>query len=152
MVTKLPQILLLLSAVFFFFKLYIIVLVLPNIKMNPPQVYMCVCCFIPSPVETVSGVVSTSVDPSARCWCCPFRCWVQVHPISLLPAPQSGSWSFLIWMDVGSLYWLLSSIPLTWTCSCWSQLLKSPLKNLPANAGGAKGKDDVLPLPKTHSS
>jgi len=31
-------------AFFFFnliFKLYIIVLVLPNIKMNPPQVYMC---------------------------------------------------------------------------------------------------------------
>ena len=26
---------------FFFFKIYIIVLVLPNIKMNPPQVYMC---------------------------------------------------------------------------------------------------------------
>ena len=26
---------------FFFFKLYIIVLVLPNIKMNPPPVYMC---------------------------------------------------------------------------------------------------------------
>ena len=26
---------------FFFFKLYITVLVLPNIKMNPPQVYMC---------------------------------------------------------------------------------------------------------------
>ena len=26
---------------FFIFKLYIIVLVLPNIKMNPPQVYMC---------------------------------------------------------------------------------------------------------------
>ena len=25
---------------FFFLKLYIIVLVLPNIKMNPPQVYM----------------------------------------------------------------------------------------------------------------
>ena len=34
------------SSIFFFkfyliFKLYIIVLVLPNIKMNPPQVYMC---------------------------------------------------------------------------------------------------------------
>ena len=27
--------------ILFFFKLYIIVLVLPNIKMNPPQVYMC---------------------------------------------------------------------------------------------------------------
>ena len=26
---------------YFVFKLYIIVLVLPNIKMNPPQVYMC---------------------------------------------------------------------------------------------------------------
>ena len=25
---------------FFFFKLYIIVLVLPNFKMNPPQVYI----------------------------------------------------------------------------------------------------------------
>ena len=27
--------------IFFIFKLYITVLVLPNIKMNPPQVYMC---------------------------------------------------------------------------------------------------------------
>ena len=26
---------------YFIFKLYIIVLVLPNIKMNPPQVYVC---------------------------------------------------------------------------------------------------------------
>ena len=26
---------------YFIFKLYNIVLVLPNIKMNPPQVYMC---------------------------------------------------------------------------------------------------------------
>ena len=28
---------------YFIFKLYIIVLVLPNIKMNPPQVYMYTC-------------------------------------------------------------------------------------------------------------
>ena len=27
--------------IYFIFKLYIIVLVLPNIKMNPSQVYMC---------------------------------------------------------------------------------------------------------------
>ena len=27
--------------ILFYFKLYITVLVLPNIKMNPPQVYMC---------------------------------------------------------------------------------------------------------------
>ena len=33
--TKIDRIIIL----FFFFKLYIIVLVLPNIKMNPPQVY-----------------------------------------------------------------------------------------------------------------
>ena len=26
---------------YFIFKLYVTVLVLPNIKMNPPQVYMC---------------------------------------------------------------------------------------------------------------
>ena len=31
----------LLFLIYFIFKLYIIVLVLPNIKMNPPQVYMC---------------------------------------------------------------------------------------------------------------
>ena len=31
---------------YFIFKLYIIVLVLPNIKMNPPQVYMCSPSFI----------------------------------------------------------------------------------------------------------
>ena len=30
-----------LSLFYFIFKLYIIVLVLPNIKMNPSQVYMC---------------------------------------------------------------------------------------------------------------
>ena len=30
---------------YFIFKLYIIVLVLPNIKMNPPQVYMCFFAF-----------------------------------------------------------------------------------------------------------
>ena len=34
-----------------FFKLYIIVLVLPNIKMNPPQVHMCSpsCTLLPPP-------------------------------------------------------------------------------------------------------
>ena len=31
---------------YFIFKLYIIVLVLPNIKMNPPQVYMKVKIYI----------------------------------------------------------------------------------------------------------
>ena len=30
-----------LKKIYFIFKLYIIVLVLPNIKMNPPQIYTC---------------------------------------------------------------------------------------------------------------
>lgn len=93
-----------------------------NGNKTAPNLIALVCCFILSPVETVSEVLSTRIDPSARWWCWPFRCWVRIHPISLLPAPQSRSWSFLIWMDVGSLYRLFSSIPLTWTCSCWSHL------------------------------
>ena len=38
---------------YFIFKLYIIVLVLPNIKMNPPQVYVC-SPWTPQPVVHVS--------------------------------------------------------------------------------------------------
>ena len=34
---------------YFIFKLYITVLVLPNIKMNPPQVYMCSPILNPNP-------------------------------------------------------------------------------------------------------
>ena len=34
---------------YFIFRLYITVLVLPNIKMNPPQVYMCSPSRIPPP-------------------------------------------------------------------------------------------------------
>ena len=34
---------------YFIFKLYIIVLVLPNIKMNPPRVYTCSPSWIPLP-------------------------------------------------------------------------------------------------------
>ena len=47
--SRIPKIIYIVQTLFFFlffkfyfiFKLYIIVLVLPNIKMNPPQVYMC---------------------------------------------------------------------------------------------------------------
>ena len=41
---------------FFFFKLYIIVLVLPNIKMNPPQVYMCSYDLLIEITHQVSGL------------------------------------------------------------------------------------------------
>ena len=39
---------------YFIFKLYIIVLVLPNIKMNPPQVYMCSLSWTPLPPPSPS--------------------------------------------------------------------------------------------------
>ena len=52
----------------FIFKLYIIVLVLPNIKMNPPQVYMCspswfIFCWIVK-VSYILCVVTNTMDIS----------------------------------------------------------------------------------------
>ena len=41
---------------FFIFKLYIIVLVLPNIKMNPPQVYMCSPSWTLLPPPTLTSI------------------------------------------------------------------------------------------------
>ena len=47
----------------FIFKLYIIVLVLPNIKMNPPQVYMCLfLIWLHSFI--LSGVISPLISSS----------------------------------------------------------------------------------------
>ena len=52
---------------YFIFKLYIILLVLPNIKMNPPQVYMCSPSWTllppPSPYKWNHSVVSDSLQP-----------------------------------------------------------------------------------------
>src|SRR5574337_744673 len=55
-----------------FFKLYIIVLVLPNIKMNPPQVYMC------SPSGTLLPPPSPS-HPSGSS-----QCTSPKHPVSCI--------------------------------------------------------------------
>jgi len=64
------------SILFFFsnfiFKLYIIVLVLPNIKMNPPQVYMC------SPSRTLLPTPSP-YHPSG-----PSQCTSPKHPASCI--------------------------------------------------------------------
>ena len=55
--------LLLLFYFILFFKLYIIVLVLPNIKMNPPQVYMCLfLIWLHSFI--LSGVISPLISSS----------------------------------------------------------------------------------------
>jgi len=56
---------------YFFFKLYIIVLVLPNIKMNPPQVYMCSPSWTllppPSPYHPSESSQCTSPKHPASC-------------------------------------------------------------------------------------
>ena len=56
----------------FIFKLYIIVLVLPNIKMNPPQVYMC------SPSWTLLPP-SSPYHPSGSS-----QCTSPKHPVSCI--------------------------------------------------------------------
>ena len=56
---------------YFIFKLYKIVLVLPNIKMNPPQVYMCspswTPCPPPSPYHPSGSSQCTSPKRPASC-------------------------------------------------------------------------------------
>ena len=56
---------------YFIFKLYIIVLVLPNIKMNPPQVYMCSPSWTllppPSPYHPSGSSQCTSPKHPASC-------------------------------------------------------------------------------------
>ena len=69
---------------YFIFKLYIIVLVLPNIKMNPPQVYMCSPSWIllppPSPYH-----------PSGSS-----QCTSPKHPVSCIEPGQQKSKRLLI--------------------------------------------------------
>ena len=51
---------------YFIFKLYIIVLVLPNIKMNPPQVYMCSPSWTLLPPHTIPLGRPSAPDPSIK--------------------------------------------------------------------------------------
>ena len=68
---------------YFIFKLYKVVLVLPNIKMNPPQVYMC------SPSWTL-------LPPP-----CPYhpsgssQCTSPKHPVSCIEPGQLSSFTFI---------------------------------------------------------
>ena len=56
---------------YFIFKLYIIVLILPNIKMNPPQVYMCSPSWtllpLPSPFHPSGSSQCTSPKHPVSC-------------------------------------------------------------------------------------
>ena len=51
---------------YFIFKLYIIALVLPNIKMNPPQVYMCSPPWTLLPPHTISLGRPSALAPSIQ--------------------------------------------------------------------------------------
>ena len=51
---------------YFIFKLYIIVLVLPNIKMNPPQVYMCSPPWTLLPPHTIPLGHPSALAPSIQ--------------------------------------------------------------------------------------
>ena len=55
----------------FIFKLYIIVLILPNIKMNPPQVYMCSPSWtlLPPPSPYHPSGSSQCTSPKHPVWC-----------------------------------------------------------------------------------
>ena len=67
---------------YFIFKLYIIVLVLPNIKMNPPQVYMCSPSWTllppPSPYHPSGSSQFTSPKHPVSC-IIPFLCIVMIY-------------------------------------------------------------------------
>ena len=51
---------------YFIFKLYIIVLILPNIKMNPPQVYMCSPSWTLLPPHTIPLGRPSALAPSIQ--------------------------------------------------------------------------------------
>ena len=70
---------------YFIFKLYIIVLVLPNIKMNPPQVYMCSPSWtlLPPPSPILSSILSDMRIVTPAFFCFPFAWNIFFHPLSL---------------------------------------------------------------------
>ena len=73
---------------YFIFKLYIIVLVLPNIKMNPSQVYMCSHPEPSSllPPHTIPLGPSTFVEQCILLCCCEKRLNLS-HPVRYLLRP-----------------------------------------------------------------
>ena len=72
----------------FIFKLYIIVLVLPNIKMNPPQVYMC------SPSWTLLPPPSP-FHPSGSS-----QCTSRKHPVSCIEPGMHGFKIEQVWGEI----------------------------------------------------
>ena len=84
---------------FFFFKLYITVLVLPNIKMNPPQVYMC------SPSRTPLPPPSP-FHPSGSS-----QCTSPKHPVSCIkPGLATRFWQ-LVWNELPDfIFWAPKSL------------------------------------------
>ena len=78
---------------YFIFKLYIIVLVLPKIKMNPPQVYMC------SPSWTLLPPPSP-YHPSGS-----FQCTSPKHPVSCIEPGLALLFAWRIRFSVLIIHW-----------------------------------------------
>ena len=95
---------------FFFFKLYIIVLVLPNIKMNPPQVCMCSPSRTPLPP-------SSPYPPSGLS-----QCTSPKHPVSCIEPGLASRFIHDI-LHV-SLHWLLRKVFLSLLAILWNSAFK----------------------------
>ena len=83
---------------YFIFKLYIIVLVLPNIKMNLPQVYMCSPSWtllpLPSPHHS-SGYFHTLLYFNSQClWIIEILLYI-LYPVSIMYSLPMKMWSLL---------------------------------------------------------
>ena len=90
----------------FIFKLYIIVLVLPNIKMNPPQVYMCSPSWtllpLPSPYHPSGSSQCTSPKhPVSRIepWCF-LAHWQNLVVVTEVMWPSKPE-TFVLWICTG---------------------------------------------------
>ena len=93
---------------YFIFKIYVIVLVLPNIKMNPPQVYMCSPSWTllppPSPYHPSGSSQCTSPKHPVLC----------IEPLlDFLFTPLYHLWMgvlFLLFTSFNSLFCLINQI------------------------------------------
>ena len=90
----------------FIFKLYIIVLVLPNIKMNPPQVYMCSPCWtlLPPP---------SPYHPSGSS-----KCTSPKHPVSCIEPGLATRFKIIYGFKSDTLKFHLHKFPIKFTLKC----------------------------------
>ena len=83
----------------FIFKLHIIVLVLPNIKMNPPQIYMCSPSWTLLPPHTIPLRRPSALAPSIQYRASNLDCHLVSYMIFYMfqcHSPKSSHFSFFL--------------------------------------------------------